>query len=98
MKRVEIDYLGKSYTLPETTAAHVREEISSGLEAGNSFWLRVNFGEGKPQPVDLLITRGVGITVADANVDEVTGDIPDLRPLFDTNDHVVRSGEPSHLD
>jgi hypothetical protein len=89
MKRVDIDYLGKSYSLPDTTAAHVREEISNGLEAGHSFWMRVNFGEGKPQPVDLLITRGVGITVADANVDEETGDIRDLRSLFDTDDHTV---------
>lgn len=75
MKRVEIDYLGKSYTLPNTTAEHVRTEIENGLEKNKPFWLRVNFGEGKPQPVDLLITPGVGITLADINVDEVTGDV-----------------------
>jgi hypothetical protein len=75
MKRVEIDYLGKSYTLPNTTAAHVRTEIENGLSKNKPFWLRANFGEGKPQPVDLLITPGIGITVADINVNETTGDV-----------------------
>jgi len=69
MKRVEIDYLGKPYSLPNTTAEHVRTEIKNGLEKNKPFWLRVNSGEGKPQAVDLLITPGVGINVQGGSVD-----------------------------
>lgn len=89
MKRVEIDYLGKSYTLPNTTAEHIRAEIEDGLAKNRPFWLRVNFGEGKPQPVDLLITSGVGITVADANVDEVSGDVNVDGNTLDSATHTV---------
>jgi hypothetical protein len=75
MKRVDIGYQGSSYTLPDTTAQDVRRTIEHGLAEGRPFWLRVNFGEGKPQPVDLLLGTGAGITVADLNVDEISGEI-----------------------
>jgi len=89
MKRVDIEYLGQSYTLPNTSAEHVRHEVEKGFATGKPFWLRVNHGEGKPQPVDLLLTPGVGLTVADANVDEESGDIVEPRGLFDTETHIV---------
>jgi hypothetical protein len=89
MKRVDIEYFGKSYTLPNTSAEQVRHEVEEGFSTGKPFWLRVNQGEGKPQPVDLLLTLGVGFTVADANVDEESGDIVEPRGLFDTETHVV---------
>lgn len=89
MKRVEIEYMGKSYTRPHTTAETVRTEIEEGLATTKPFWLKANFGEGKPQPVTLLITPGIGITVADMNVDEETGDITARSHEFTGPDHTT---------
>jgi hypothetical protein len=89
MKRVEIGYQGSSYTLPDTTAQHVRRTIEHGLAEGRPFWLRVNFGEGKPQPVDLLLGTGVGITVADLNVDETTGETLDVATMSDDLGEII---------
>lgn len=97
MKRVDIEYLGNSYTLPHTTAEAVRTEIEEGLASAKPFWLEVNFGEGKPQPVALLITPGIGITVADMNVDEETGDIAPRSYEFTGPDHTIADRDDEEL-
>lgn len=97
MKRVDIEYVGKSYTVPHTTAEAVRTEIEEGLARSKPFWLQVNVGEGKPQPVSLLITPGIGITVADLNVDEETGDIAARSYDFTGRDHTIAEEDHEEL-
>lgn len=97
MKRVDIEYMGKSYTRPRTTAEAVRTEIEEGLGSSKPFWLQVNVGGGKPQPVSLLIAHGIGITVADMNVDEETGDNTARSHEFTGHDHTTAEHNAEEL-
>ncbi|MWV48387.1 hypothetical protein GRS96_03730 [Rathayibacter sp. VKM Ac-2803] len=65
MKRVEITYGGKPYSLHDTSAAEVRESVERALDGSASRWLAVNQGEGEPRETSILITPGVEFAVAD---------------------------------
>jgi len=70
MRRVDITYGGTTYSLPRTTVDEVRRTIEDAIAAPGPQWMTVNFGEGKPQPVDILISSNVPITLAQISTEE----------------------------
>jgi hypothetical protein len=65
VKRVEIIYGGSPYSLTDTSADEVREQVEQALDGSASRWMTVNQGEGQPRETSILITPGVAFSVAD---------------------------------
>ena len=77
MRRVDITYGGTMYSLPRTTVDEVRRTIEDAIAATGPQWMTVNFGEGKPQPVDILISPNVPIALAQISTeDDEQPDVP----------------------
>ncbi len=79
MRRVDIAYGGMHYSLPRTTVEAVKKTIEEGLAGTGPRWMTVNFGEGKPQPVEILISPNIPIALAQVSTEdnerpEVDGD------------------------
>lgn len=70
MMRVDITYGEASYSLPRTTVEAVKETIEQALNASGPQWMTVNFGEGKPQPVDILISPNIPIALAQVSTED----------------------------
>jgi len=70
MRRVDITYGGTTYSLPRTTVDEVKRTIEDAFAATGPQWMTVNFGEGKPQPVDILISSNVPITLAQISTED----------------------------
>jgi hypothetical protein len=62
MKRIDIEYGGRLYSIGGRTPEDVTAEIESALAAGSG-WLRANDGEGAPRESMLLISPGVSLSV-----------------------------------
>lgn len=62
MKRIDIIYGGNAYSLGDRDPNEVREEIAVAIRAGWG-WFRVNSGEGRTVPADLLISSGVDVAI-----------------------------------
>ncbi|RLK52637.1 hypothetical protein [Microbacterium telephonicum] len=62
MKRIDIEYGGRMYSVGGREPDEVMREIEEGIESGHH-WLRVNDGEGMRRDALLLVTPGVPIAV-----------------------------------
>lgn len=63
MKRINIIYDGRQYSVGRVDVERVRGEIDAALDAGRHAWITVNHGEGRPQPAELLIGPGIPISI-----------------------------------
>jgi hypothetical protein len=48
----------------------VKNTISEALAGSGPQWLTVNFGEGKPQPVEILISPNIPIALAQVSTED----------------------------
>lgn len=62
MKRIDIEYGGRLYSIGGREPEEVIAEITDGVQRGHH-WLLVNDGEGMRRDALLLITSGVPIAV-----------------------------------
>ncbi|MEO6199920.1 MAG: hypothetical protein ABIX44_02025 [Cryobacterium sp.] len=63
MNRIDIVYGSRPYSLGGRSLDSIQEEISSALDSGRPYWLRVNSGEGRIEDAYLLILPGIPIAV-----------------------------------
>ncbi|WP_378145137.1 hypothetical protein ACFJGV_16600 [Cnuibacter sp. UC19_7] len=63
MKRVNIFYGGRQYSLSDREIGELQAEINAGITADQPTWLEVNVGEGRYQPAHLLLTPGVDLVL-----------------------------------
>jgi len=62
MSRLEILYDGELYTVPADEAEY-RSHLLDLVTAGGFHWIEVNRGEGRLQPVHLLVGPGIPIAI-----------------------------------
>ncbi len=77
MKRVDIEYGGRLYSVGGRDPEELMREIEDGLVTGRH-WMRVNDGEGMRRDALLLITPGVPIAIVPIPGEPATD--PDPRP------------------
>ncbi|MFD1713329.1 hypothetical protein ACFSBZ_02490 [Amnibacterium flavum] len=70
MKRIDIIYDGEQYSVGQRDLDEVKGVIERALAGGGPTWLRVNRGEGRPQPAELLIMPGVPLVLIPLDPDE----------------------------
>lgn len=71
MKRVDITYGGVQYSLPRTTVDEVKASLHEALTSEAGFgWMTVNFGEGKPQSVEILIAPHIDIALSQVSTED----------------------------
>ncbi|MFB2582766.1 hypothetical protein ACEXQD_16080 [Herbiconiux sp. P15] len=63
MKRVNICYDGRDYSIGNRHIDEVQAEIDAGLVSPEPAWLTVNHGEGRSRAARLLLTPGVAISL-----------------------------------
>jgi hypothetical protein len=63
VRRLQIHYGGRDYTVADRTREQVEAEIVAAVESGRPTWLEVAWGEGTPLPCRLLLVPGVAISV-----------------------------------
>ena len=63
MKRVNIMYGGNQYSVGQADVELIKREIEAAHTAGGPRWITVNYGEGRPQPAELLVGPGIPISV-----------------------------------
>ncbi|MDO9396238.1 MAG: hypothetical protein Q7T71_06825 [Herbiconiux sp.] len=72
MKRINILYAGKQYSISGQDIDELKEQIRSAVESAVPTWLEVNVGEGRYQRADILLTPGVDIAVIGIDPDDST--------------------------
>ncbi|MFB2554642.1 hypothetical protein [Herbiconiux liangxiaofengii] len=70
VKRINILYAGKQYSVSGRDLDELKEEIRSAVETAVPTWLEVNVGEGKYKRADILLSPGVDIAVIGIDADE----------------------------
>jgi hypothetical protein len=70
MKRINILYDGKQYSVSGRDVDEVKEEIRSAVESAVPTWLEVNVGEGKYKRADILLSPGVTVAVVGIDADD----------------------------
>ena len=82
MKRVNILYDEFQYSVGQADLDAVKAVIEEAHATGTARWITVNFGEGRPQPADLLVGPGIPISLvpipADGDEEQTEG-----RPALD---------------
>ena len=80
MKRVNIMYGGNQYSVGQADVDLIKQEIEAAHTGGGPRWIVVNYGEGRPQPAELLVGPGIPISLipipgdlAPDEVEEATG-------------------------
>ncbi|MFC9919995.1 hypothetical protein [Agromyces binzhouensis] len=63
MKRVNIMYGGAQYSVGEADVEAIKSAIERAHERGLADWITVNFGEGRPQPAELLVGPGIPVSI-----------------------------------
>ncbi|MGW9182193.1 hypothetical protein [Agromyces sp. NPDC055661] len=63
MKRIGIIYAGRDFSIGQEDFDRMKEEIEAAHRDGVATWIRVNHGEGRPQPAELLIGPGIPIAI-----------------------------------
>jgi hypothetical protein len=71
MKRVNILYDGAQYSVGQADVEAIKAEIEQAHVAGRARWITVNFGEGRPQPADLLVGPGIPVSIVPIPSDDV---------------------------
>ncbi len=70
VKRINILYAGKQYSVSGRDIDEVKEEIRAAVESAVPTWLEVNVGEGKYKRADILLSPGVDVAVVGIDADE----------------------------
>ncbi|MFB2596717.1 hypothetical protein ACEXQE_02895 [Herbiconiux sp. P17] len=70
MKRINILYDGKQYSVSGRDVDEMKEEIRAAVESAVPTWLEVNVGEGKYKRADILLTPGITIAVVGIDADD----------------------------
>jgi hypothetical protein len=70
VKRINILYAGKQYSISGRDLEEVKEEIRSAVETAVPSWLEVNVGEGRYKRADILLSPGVDVTVIGIDADD----------------------------
>lgn len=63
MKRIGIIYGGREFSIGQQDFDRMKSEIEAAHRDGLAVWIRVNHGEGRPQPADLLVGPGIPIAL-----------------------------------
>ena len=63
MKRIHVGYDGVVYTVGEADYDELKSTVEEAHRSGSVTWITVNHGEGRPQPVELLIAPGIPIAL-----------------------------------
>jgi len=63
MKRVEVHYQGRIYSIANASIESVRETVDQALRGAGSHWMQVQNGEGLGQDAFILITPGIPISI-----------------------------------
>lgn len=63
MKRIGIIYGGRDFSIGQQEFDRMKAEIEAAHRDGRAVWIRVNHGEGRPQPADLLVGPGIPIAL-----------------------------------
>ena len=72
MKRVNILYDGLQYSVGQADVEAIKATIEQAHASGTARWITVNFGEGRPQPADLLVGPGIPISLIPIPPDDVS--------------------------
>lgn len=70
MKRINILYGGKQYSISGRDVDDIKEEIRSAVASAEPSWLEVNVGEGKFKQASILLGAGIDISVIGIDPDE----------------------------
>jgi hypothetical protein len=70
MKRINIMYAGKQYSISGRDVNEVKEEIRATVESAVPTWMEVNVGEGKYKRADILLSPGVEVAVIGIDADD----------------------------
>ncbi|SDY46847.1 hypothetical protein [Herbiconiux ginsengi] len=70
MKRINILYDGKQYSVSGRDVDEVKEEIRAAVESAVPTWLEVNVGEGKYKRADILLSPGIAVAVIGIDADD----------------------------
>ncbi|GAA1058341.1 hypothetical protein GCM10017608_36120 [Agromyces luteolus] len=70
MKRVNIMYGGAQYSVGEADVEAIKAAIEQAHERGLADWITVNFGEGRPQPAQLLVGPGIPVSIVPIPADD----------------------------
>ena len=73
MKRVNILYGGAQYSVGQADVDAIKQAIEAAHAAGTARWITVNFGEGRPQPADLLVGPGIPVSIIPIPSDDEDG-------------------------
>jgi hypothetical protein len=63
VKRVNIMYGGNQYSVGQADVELIKQEIEAARTGGGPRWIVVNYGEGRPQPAELLVGPGIPISL-----------------------------------
>lgn len=64
MKRIDVFYGGREYTVSDRDLIDLQREIQTSSAQGSpGHWLKVNIGEGNPQPALLFVAAGAPIAL-----------------------------------
>jgi hypothetical protein len=63
VKRIGIIYAGRDFSIGEEDFERMKAAIEKANQEGRTAWIRVNHGEGRPQPAELLIGPGIPIAL-----------------------------------
>lgn len=80
MKRVNILYDGAQYSVGQADVDAIKQAIEEAHASGTARWIRVNFGEGRPQPADLLIGPGIPVSIIPIPSDDENSGEPGVAP------------------
>jgi hypothetical protein len=76
MKRIGIIYAGRDFSIGQEDFDRMKEAIEEANRAGVATWIRVNHGEGRPQPAELLVGPGIPIALMPIPPDLVDPAVP----------------------
>ncbi|MEV1129988.1 hypothetical protein [Agromyces sp. NPDC049794] len=63
MKRIAIIYGGREFSIGQQDFDRMKSDVEAAHRDGRSVWVRVNYGEGRPQPADILVGPGIPIAL-----------------------------------
>jgi hypothetical protein len=76
VKRVNIMYDGAQYSVGQADVEAIKAAIEEAHASGSARWITVNFGEGRPQPAELLVGPGIPVSIIPIpSDDDVPGDV-----------------------
>jgi len=63
VKRIDIHYAGKHYSVGDRSLDQIMREVETIINTGNPGWMRVNSGSASLRTAHLLIATGVPIAL-----------------------------------